>query len=78
VQKITDGRGWPLDVEQDQVGRVLGDPFGRLDAVACLADDGDIGMRRQQLLQPLARRLFVVDQERANHCTFTAITVTSS
>ena len=57
-----------LDVEQHQIGRQLGDLLRRLHAVFRFADDFDVGMRAQQLLQPLARRLLVVDDQCPNHC----------
>jgi hypothetical protein len=56
----------------------LGDLFRRLHAIIRFADDFDIGMRAEQLLQPLARRLLVVDHQRADHRAFTTSTVTSS
>ena len=45
--------------------------LGRLHAVIGFADDLDIRVRAQQLLQPLARRLLVVDHQRPNHQTQT-------
>ena len=56
-----------LDVEQQQIGRQLGDALDRLDAVLGLADDLDVGFAGQQLAQPIARRLLVVHEQRADH-----------
>jgi hypothetical protein len=52
-----------LDVEQHEIGRQLGDPFSSLDAVPGIADDLDVGVRGQQLPQPLTRGLFVVHEQ---------------
>ena len=64
---IEAARAGHLNVEQHQIRRQLGDPLGRLHAVVGLADDLHIGMRGEQLPQPLTRRLFIVHEQGANH-----------
>ena len=54
-----------LDVEQDEIRGQLRDPLDRLHAVLGLADDLDRRVRRQQLPQPLSRRLFIVHEQGA-------------
>ena len=49
-----------MNVEEHEIGHELGDPFSSLDAVFGVADDFHVGMRGQQLFQPLTRGLFVV------------------
>ena len=58
---VEPARARHLDVEQHEIGRELGDPFRGFNTVAGFADHFDVGMRAQQLLQPLARRLLVVN-----------------
>ena len=50
-----------------QIGRELAHPLDRLHTVLGFAHELDIGLAGQQLPQPIARGLFVVDEENADH-----------
>ena len=75
-----------MNVEEDEIRRELLNPLERLHAVLGFADDLDVVAGPEQLPQPVARRLLVVHEKRANRrhdenvsCVrFTTITVTSS
>ena len=56
-----------LDVEQEEVGIVLGDCLHRFESVRALGDDLAVLIRGQEFAQQLARRQFVVDDYGADH-----------
>ena len=55
-----------LDVEEHQVRRLRPDQVDRLAPVAGLAGDLDVLLAPEQLGEPTARRLLVVDDQRAD------------
>ena len=54
-----------LNIQQHDIGSELGDPLGGLHAILGFAGDLHVRMRRQQLAQPLACWLFIVNQQRS-------------
>ena len=54
------------DIEEHYIGPNEHERLGRLDTVAALAEDLDVGVTQEQLMQRAPREWLVLDDERAN------------
>ena len=66
LQNIEPCKFWHLDIEEDQVGLVFAESFDGLKAVGALGENFDFSMSGKKLARDVARKLFIVHNERAN------------